>query len=228
MKVLVAISISREWIETEFLMQMGSWNIPKNWQVRFGWFRQFTAAERHNIALCEAKYNYDRILWMDTDQVYPPEYLEMMLAHDEPVVTALNTSRYYPYEPTIYNIEGENKLSGVNVPIYKFIKPPSDQKIFTCDMTGTGALMVDPKILVKLPMPYFKDVYDAEGCNRLLCDDFYFCWLLHRAGIKVTVDQSIMVKHLARIIVSPYNTQELRTAWEKVNSGYGYWKDGKR
>jgi GT2 family glycosyltransferase len=227
MKALIAISISREWNEAEFLMQMGSWNLPRDWQIKIGWFRQFTAAERHNVSLNEAKYNYDRILWMDTDQVYPPEYIEMMLAHDEPVVTALNVSRYHPFEFTAYRITGENRFGDVTVPMFESMAPPNE-KLFECDMTGTGALMVDPNILDKIELPYFKDVYDSEGCVRHLCDDFYFCWQLHKAGIKIVVDQSIMVKHIAKMLVSPYNRMELRTAWEKVNSGYGYWKDGRK
>jgi hypothetical protein len=51
---------------------------------------------------------------------------------------------------------------------------------------------------------------------------------LHKAGIKITVDQNIIVKHIAKIMASPYNAHELKMAWEKVNSGYGYWKDGKK
>ena len=228
MKALIAISVSREWVETEFLQQIGTWHLPEGWQVKLGWFRQFTAQERHNVSIGEAKYNYDRILFMDTDQIYPPEYVDKMLAHDEPVVTALNVSRYYPYDFTLYNFDGVDDQNGIMVPRYKTMQPPDDQRIFECDMTGTGALMVDPKILDKLELPYFKDVLDEEGARRLIPDDFYFCWNLHKAEIKVTVDQSILVKHLARIVASPYNTQDLRRAWDKVNSGQGYWKDGRK
>ena len=228
MKALVSISISREWNETEFLMQMGTWKIPSNWQVRFGWFRQFTAAERHNVALGEGCYNYDRVLFMDTDQVYPPEYLEMMLAHNEPIVTGLNVSRYYPFEFTTYRFDGEENKDGVTVPRFKEMRPPDDQKSYECDCTGTGALMVDPDILNAIPKPYFKDIYDNEGCVRYLCDDFYFCWLLYKAGIKIVVDQNIVAKHIIKMLASPYNTKDLRRAWEMVNSGFGICKDGRK
>jgi hypothetical protein len=227
-KALIAVSVSREWSETEFLMQVGKWKIPSGWQIIFGWFRQFTAAERHNVAINETKHNYDRVIFMDTDQVYPPEYIEMMLAHEEPVVTGLNVSRYHPFEFTIYNVEGEEDRDGVAVPIFKSIRPPDTEKVFECDMTGTGALMVDPSILDELSVPYFTDIYNEDGTVRLICDDFYFCWQLYKAGIKVTVDQSIIVQHIAKIMVSPYNARDLKTAWEKVNSGHGYWKDGKK
>lgn len=224
MKLLVAVSVSREWTETEFLQQMGTWRFPVGWQVRFGWFRQFTAAERHNVALGEAMYNYDRLLFMDTDQVYPSDYIEMMLEHKEPVVTALNVSRYYPYEFTTYNITGENN----GVPTFESIIPPTDKKIFECDMTGTGSLMIDPSAIRDMKQPYFKDLFDDNGAVRLLCDDFYFAWKLNKAGIRVTVDQNIVVKHLAKIMVSAYNVGDMKKAWEKVNSGHGYWKDGKK
>jgi len=176
----------------------------------------------------EAKYNFDRILFMDTDQVYPYDYLERMLAHDEPVITALNVSRYHPFEFTIYNIDGEEDKYGIKCPRIIPVTPPTDKRIFECDLTGTGAMMLDPKILHKLEIPYFKDVFEAEGCIRVIPDDFYFGWQLHKAGIRVTVDQSIHVKHIAKIQAAPYNVNDLRKAWTAVNSGFGHWKDGKQ
>ncbi len=228
MKALVAISVSREWVETEFLKQMGTWLIPTNWQVKFGWFSQFTAAERHNIAINEAYYNYDRLLFMDTDQIYPPDYIYMMLKHDEPVVTALNVSRYNPFEFTIYEMDREDTYGKIPIPMYNSVKPPDDKMIFECDLTGTGAMMLDPKIINSLEHPCFKDVFDEEGCRRLIPDDFYFCWQLYKAGIKITVDQNIIVKHIAKIIASPYNVRDLQNAWNKVHSGWGITKDGKK
>lgn len=226
MKALIAVSASREWVESDFLMQMGRFIIPAGWQVRFGWFKQFTAAHRHNVAAWEAKYNYDRLLFMDTDQIYPHDYIVRMLEHKEPVVTALNVSRYTPFEHTIYNIEGEHESGGETIPQFKSIKPPTDKTIFECDMTGTGSLILDPSILDRIKVPFFKDVFNNDGTLRLLPDDFYFCWLLYKAGIKVTVDQSIIVQHISKVTASPYNTMEMQLAWEKVNSGWGITKDG--
>ena len=228
MKCLVAISISREWVESEFLQHFATWKIPDGWQVRYGWFRQFSAQERHNVAVNEAKWNYDRLIFMDTDQIYPFDYLERMLEHDEPIVTALNVSRYSPFEFTTYMIDGEEERYGVKCPKIVPMTPPADKKIFECDVTGTGSMMLDPKILNDLEMPYFKDVFEAEGCVRLIPDDFYFGWKLHKAGYRVTVDQSIHVKHIAKILAAPYNRLDLNKAWNAVNSGFGHWKDGKK
>lgn len=228
MKAFVGIACSREWSETDFMTQLGTFRTPHNWQVNFGWLKQFSAAERHNVAMLEAYHNYDRILFMDTDQYYPPEYLELMLAHTEPVVTALNVSRYYPFDFTVYTIDAEVEYDGITVPRFTAKQPPADQQVFTCDMTGTGALMVDPQILGKIEKPYFKDVYDREGASRLLCDDFYFCWQLHKAGIPIVCDQGIVVHHAAKIKAGPGNVRDLRRAFDKVEGGHGMWKDGKK
>ena len=227
-KALVAIGMSREWVEAEFLQQFATWPWPEGWQVRFGFFRQFTAAERHNVALNEARYNYDRVLFMDTDQFYPQDYLVRMLTHEEPVVTALNVSRYHPFEFCTYCMEGEEEREGIKVPKIVPMSPPADKRIFECDVTGTGALMVDVKALEGIPQPYFRDVYEPTGCVRLLPDDFWFGWQLWKAGVRVTVDQSIIVKHIAKVMAAPFNVLDLRKAWTAVNSGFGYWKDGKK
>jgi hypothetical protein len=227
MKAMVAVSKSREWVESEWEEQLGTHKIPSGWQVRYGKLRQFTASERHNVAANEAMWNYDRLLFMDTDQIYPPEYLEMMLAHTEPVVSALNVSRYYPFEMCIYKYEGELGDNGLRYPKFTAIMPPVE-KLFEVDCVGTGALMIDTKVLKELEHPFFKDIYDSEGCLRHCPDDFYFMWQLAKKGIKVTVDQNIVVKHLSKLVVSPYNVRDYRKAWDKVNSGFGMWKDGKQ
>lgn len=227
MKVLIAISISREWVESDFMRQYGSWIIPDGYQVKFGWFQQFSAPERHNVAMNEAMFNFDKILFMDTDQTYPPDYLVRMLAHKEPVVTALDVSRYHPYEFTIYDIDGEEQRYGETVPRFEPVTPPVDKRVFECDITGTAALMLDVEVLDSLRHPFFKDIYDNTGCVRVMPDDFYFFWQLNKAGIRVTVDQSIVVKHKAKVDVAPYNREDLKKAWDSVNSGFGYWKDGK-
>jgi hypothetical protein len=227
MKVLLAISVSREWVETEFLQQMGKWDIPKDCQVKMGWFRQFTAAERHNVAMFEAKYNYDRILFMDTDQIYPYDYITRMLAHDEPVVSGLNVSRYEPFEITTYKVESEYRNGDIVLPRCVAYEPPVDEPLFECDVTGTGALMLDPKIVESLEVPYFKDLFKEDGTQRLLPDDFYFGWKLWKAGIKIVVDQTIIVKHIVKIPISPINKRDIKNAWEKITTGYGIVKDGR-
>jgi len=230
MRALVAISASREWMETDFGLQLGRQIIPRDWEVRFGWFKQFTAAERHNMALQEGLHQYNKVLFMDTDQTYPSDYVSMMLAHDEPAVTALNVERYYPFNCTVYNIIGTDYYGDITYPKFEAMEIP-DEKIFECDMTGTGALMLDPQVIASnknITAPLFKDIYDNEGARRFLCDDFYFAYQLHLAGIKFTVDQNIVVKHTAKVEVSPYNRYELKTAVEKINVGWGVTKDGRK
>ena len=235
MKVLAAISISREWVETEFLQMLSTMVIPPNWKIAYGWLRQFTAAERHNAAMNESQY-YDRILFLDTDQIYPPDYYVKMLEHDEPVVSALNTTRYYPYDICAFEVYAREERideNGKKV-IIPLIKAMGDEKLaaidsecFSCDLTGTGSLMVDPSILSKLKKPYFKDVYDHSG-KRIVVDDFYFGDQMLQAGYRPLIDTRIIPGHISKMIVKPYNAPEMRKAWEKINNGYGIVKDGKK
>ena len=233
MRALIGISISREWNETEFLQQLATIIIPSGWHISYGWLCQFTAAERHNIAVLAAKA-YDRLLFLDTDQIYPVDYYLKMLEHDEPIVSALNTARYYPYDLCVFNIKDTQKVINeegkeVSVPLFQALQQDElmaiDRECFLCDMTGTGALMIDPKILEDIPKPYFKDIYGEDG-HRILCDDFYFGYKLYQANHKVLIDTRIITGHIVKTIVKPYNALDLRRAWEKMNSGYGYWKDG--
>ena len=234
MKALVAISISREWTETEFLQMLSTIIIPNSWQIKYGWLRQFSASERHNMAMGEAKY-FDRLLFLDTDQIYPPDYYIKMLEHEEPIVSALNTTRYYPFDLCVFKITKEEKVidengKEVGIPLFEAMQSEEMMTIetdcFSCDMTGTGALMIDPSVLNGIGKPYFKDVYGQDG-RRLLCDDFYFGHKLFKAGHRVLIDTRITPGHIAKVVAKPYNAPDLRRAWEKVNYSAGYAKDGK-
>lgn len=235
MKALIAISVSREWVESEFLQHLSTILHPPGWSIMYGWLKQFTAAERHNVAFGAGEH-YDRVIFLDTDQIYPPDYYIKMLEHEEPLVTALNCARYYPYDLVAYHIKDEMEVVNedgktVLIPMFESFKSEEimemDKDCFYCDMTGTGALMVDPKILRDISKPYFRDVYTIDG-HRALCDDFYFLHKMWKAGHKVLVDTRITPGHIAKVIVKPYNAGDLRSAWKKLNDGQGYWKDGKK
>lgn len=235
MKALVAISVSREWSETEFLQNLSTIIIPNGWKISYGWLRQFTASERHNMAAGEGKY-FDRLLFMDTDQIYPPDYYIKMLEHGELVVSALNTTRYYPFDLCVFKITKEEKVidengKEVSIPLFEAMSSEEIMTIesdcFSCDMTGTGTLMIDPSVLKNMGKPYFKDIYSQDG-KRVLCDDFYFGYKLFKAGHRVLIDTRITPGHISKLVAKPYNAPDLRKAWEKVNGGQGYWKDGKK
>jgi hypothetical protein len=179
---------------------------------------------------------YDRLLFLDTDEIYPIDYFVKMLEHEEPLVTALHVARYHPYDLVAYRVR--DKMDIVNemgqtetIPLFESVKDEEimemDKDTFSCDMTGTGALMIDPNILKDIEKPYFKDVYAKDG-HRALCDDFYFLYKTYLAGHRVLVDTRINPGHISKVIAKPYNAADLRRAWEKVNSGHGYWKDGKK
>jgi len=235
LKALAAVSVSREWVETEFLQMLSSMVVPNGWKIAYGWLRQFTAAERHNAAMEEAQY-YDRVLFLDTDQIYPPDYFLKMLEHDEPLVSAYNTARYYPFDICAFNVrDREERIDQdgkkVVIPLIEAMGNEAlasiDTDCFSCDLTGTGSLMVDPEILKKISKPYFKDVYDYSG-KRIVVDDFYFGDKLLKAGFKPLIDTRIIPGHIAKVIVKPYNAADMRKAWEKVNNGYGIVRDGKK
>jgi len=157
-----------------------------------------------------------------------------MFEHDELIVSALNTARYYPFDLCVFSVEQEEEIvdengNKVTVPLFKAMQSDElmtiEKDCFYCDMTGTGAMMISAEILDKIKKPYFKDVFSIDG-HRVLCDDFYFGYKLYKAGQRVLIDTRIIPGHLAKIMVKPYNALELRRAYEKVNSGFGYWKNG--
>lgn len=209
---IVFVSASRDWMETNFLFEFLRLNKPSDWNLTSSKLAGHCAADRHNEAFnCTKgfenlqKLRFDRILFMDSDQFYPYDYLIKMLAHTEPVVASWSVSRWPPYEIGQYNNAGFKTVDGVTFPDYQ----PIDQElivedIFECDAVGLGASMIDRDLIDLIKPPWFKDLIDSQGI-RLLCDDFYFFNLLNNAGYKVTVDRDIMIGHYTVALILPSN-----------------------
>jgi len=219
---LVFISASRDWMESRFMFefmrseQIGGWNIASlN-------LRGHSAADRHNEAFnmlpdLEKMWNvrFDRILFMDSDQYYPPDYFVKMLVHDEPVVGSYSVSRYPPFEIAQYDSVGVKTVDGVSFPDYQPVNQDEmTEPTFYCDAVGLGASMIDRDLVDKIKPPWFMDLIDSRGV-RVLCDDFYFFSKLNEAGYRVCVDKNIMVGHYTVFLVLPTNRHIVLDAHNK-------------
>lgn len=220
-RMMIFIPASRDWMEEKFMFEFLRLIDPPDWEKGIVNLRGHCASDRHNEAFnmlpnLEIMWNsrFDRILFMDTDQYYPGDYLVKMVAHEEPVVAGWSVSRWPPYEIAQYNNAGNKTVDGVTFPDYQPINQedfPGD--IFECDAVGLGAAMFDRNLIDEIDPPWYTDLNAANG-TRLLCDDFYFFWKLNKAGYKVTVDRDIPIGHYTNTLVLPSNRHLLYEADE--------------
>jgi hypothetical protein len=127
------------------------------------------------------------LLMLDTDQTYPPNTLAKLLSHQVDVCGVRVHRRYPPFDVILYRGQ---------VGRYKHVP---DAECFSGDLvevdaTGTGCLLFDMRVFDRVAHPWFKlDIHDGKPVG----EDIYFCNKARQTGVRIFVDTSIEVGHLA-------------------------------
>ena len=134
------------------------------------------------------------LLMLDTDQVYPADTLTKLLSHQKDVCGVRVHRRYMPFDPIFLrgdigkylSVSDEEMYSGDLIPV---------------DATGTGCLLFDMEVFLKLDDPWF-EFSEHEG--KPVGEDINFCSKARSAGVEIFVDTSIAVGHLATVEVDRF------------------------
>ncbi len=151
-----------------------------------------TIEQMRNAIVQDAIRSYcTHLIMMDTDQVYHPETITRLLAHDLDVCGCLVYRRYPPFDPLM--MKGEiNK--------YQTIKEWEPNSLVEVDATGTGCLMFKMEVFQKMMAPWFRVRESDTG--TVVGEDIGFCSDLRQAGYKIFVDTSIPAGHLSQLQIT--------------------------
>ncbi len=133
------------------------------------------------------------LFFLDSDMVFPPNILDLLLKHDKDIVSALYI------------------LRKAHRPCYRFFKdghyhaPEKIElnKLLEVDALGLGCCLIKRSVLEKLNeehagKPLFK--MDYRNRTEVLGEDAFFCELVKKAGFKIFVDTGVLVGHFGGII----------------------------
>lgn len=143
------------------------------------------------------------ILMMDTDQTYPIDTIERLLAHNKPIVGCLIHRRYPPFEPLVMTGDIGN---------WTRINEWEDGELLKVDATGTGCLLFQSWIFEKIPFPWF-EFRKNEELGGIIGEDIWFCHQAKQAGIPIYVDTTVKCGHLSYLCV----TEETHRIYKTVH-----------
>jgi hypothetical protein len=150
------------------------------------------ADARNSLMIQALEAGASRLLMCDTDQVYPPDTLTKLMAHDVDVCGVRVHSRWPPYAPVFYR---------GTLGRYEFIP---DEEMYSgglveIDATGTGCILINMDVCDKVEPPWFQFTTFRD---RPVGEDIYFSSKIREAGLKIAVDTSIEVGHLTTIAIN--------------------------
>lgn len=149
--------------------------------------RGANVAENRNLIQQVAKVRgYDAILYLDNDQVMPPDTLSRLVARDLDVVSGLYLKREPPFIPHAYHKKDNHW--------WPHCLGKGESGLIAVDMTGAGCLLVKMSVFDKLERPYWTLGQGLAGPDKW-GDDEVFCTKLRAAGYQVYVDLDCPVGH---------------------------------
>jgi hypothetical protein len=161
---------------SEFATSLANLRRPVGWEVQMVLGTDIADSRCRLVEQLDG----DHLLFLDDDQVFDPDLLERLLAHQLDVVGALVPGKHAPFLPYL----------GAGGPT----APTEAPGLLEVEATGTGALLVRRRVFEALEPPYFW----PPG------EDVVFCRRVRELGFQIFVDTSVWVGHLAPITVWPH------------------------
>lgn len=132
------------------------------------------------------------LLMLDTDQIYPADCLAKLLSRDVDVCGVRVHRRWMPFDPIF--LRGE---------LGKYKAVPDEEMysgdLIEVDATGTGCLLFDMDVFLRVPQPWFEFSHHEE---KPVGEDIYFCSKARAAGVRIFVDTSVEVGHMTTMVVN--------------------------
>lgn len=194
MKTLIAIPCG-DMCSTDFLRALLSMEIVGEAQFTFAQSSLIYDA-RNNLADVAINENFDRVLWLDSDMVFPADLMKRFSADlDEgmEMVTGVYVSRKAPIAPVLYETleikrEGDKKwVTPIHIRCKTIYAEP-----FEVAGCGFGAVMMTVDLLRRVKEQLGLPFTPAVGFG----EDLSFCLRAREVGAKIICDPRPQLAHV--------------------------------
>lgn len=158
---------------------------------------------RNKIAAKAIREGFDRVLWLDSDMVFPTDILQRLAKHcddGKEIISGLYFTRKLPVEPVIYS-----DLS-MNPPRSKSYRDYPKNSIFEIAGCGFGGLMTTTQALADIAAVYGNPFDPLPNMG----EDFSFCARAASLGKKIYCDSSIKMKHISQYEIGESDFEKIK------------------
>jgi len=134
----------------------------------------------------------DYLLFLDSDIVFPPNIVDLLMKHDKDFVSALYFTRK-KIKPMHRILKNGEYVSPDEV------KP---NELIEADAIGLGCCLIKRSVIEKVSgQNKNKPLFNMKLKNRteFIGEDLFFCDLVQKAGFKIFVDTGLLVGHFGVI-----------------------------
>jgi len=194
MRIAIA-TLTQETLPVEYTLSLIKMVHESNMSCSFLINRSANITLGRNNQFFEAKENnYDYILYIDSDIVFPEDALKKLVALNKGVSSGIYYGREYPFRPVVHEFVEHDQIRN----LVKWGDKP-----FIADSVGAGFLLIHKSIFplfernIKEPFAGLRN-----GLNQEISEDTSFCIRCRDMGIKIWVDPSIELGHIRKDVVT--------------------------
>lgn len=151
-------------------------------------------SSRNSLALTAIKEECDYVLWLDSDMIFPPNILDLLMQHKDKgdIITGCYYRRVPPYHPVLFSKleitdKGSTQEDVTEIP----------DGLFEVEGCGFGCVLMPTHILVECFSTYGDLFSPIHGVG----EDLSFCWRARQLGYRIVCDPSIYLGHVGHYVV---------------------------
>ncbi len=148
---------------------------------------------RQNIVEKALKAEASHLLFLDTDQIFPPDTLNRLASHHKDVVACNVATKSVPAGSTARQKSSHNPKG---IPIYTREDSRGLEPVWR---VGTGVMLIKLSVFANMPKPWFPIDWTENG-EFCIGEDWGFCKNLEKLGIPIYVDHELswQVSHVGK------------------------------
>lgn len=193
MRTLIAIPC-HDMLHTEFARTLLTLRLEGEVQYTFSQ-GSLVYDSRNLLANTAIEGGFDRVLWLDSDIVVPPEALRQLgadLAEGREFVSGLYFGRKSPFRPVAYKELLMQHLDGRDVPYVASIDSWPVDRLFTVQGAGFGLAMVTTELLRRVRDNFGLPFSPILGFG----EDLSFCLRARELGAEIWIDPRVQAGHI--------------------------------
>jgi len=170
--------------------------------------------QREKLASEALEWGADQLLWIDSDQRFPANALEVLQARQAQVIGTNATTRREPILPTALNLEIKRemlagKAEGEPYQVWSKVESRGKSGIEQVTAVGFAVTLISKDVFAKVPRPWFDIIWTDHG--NVIGEDVAFCVKCMENDIPVYVDHDLSM-HIGHIGVKTFG-------WDDVKHG---------
>jgi hypothetical protein len=138
--------------------------------------------------------DFDWLLWLDVDQIYPPDLVIELMSRKMAVVGPIYFKRRPPFPPICGDFIADTQEL---LPIQEY------EGVIQVDLTGMGGLLVSRKVFDEIDPPFFGYQWMKKTGEMSVSEDVLFCQKARAAGFEINVDTDLVSYHITEELIGP-------------------------